>query len=114
MTDEKENTTTAIKEGTPNLSKKEEETSDERVNAHYKVYNLIATTLIALVTLVFAAYLFQIGQMGIGGTIAGMVIAHYFSSSGNSQTVGAIRSVIETNGKQTKTRLETENPRKAA
>jgi hypothetical protein len=79
---------------------------ESRVDARYKIYNLIATTLIALATLIFAAYLFKVGQVGIGGTIAGMVIAHYFSNAGTAQAVGAMRTIIQTDKNGTSTRFE--------
>jgi len=48
--------------------------------------NVIITGIIAVVALGFAGWLFFIGQSGIGGTIAGVVLAHYFSvvSSNNA------------------------------
>ena len=54
----------------------------------------MTTTIIALAVLGFAAYLFKIGQYGIGGTIAGVVIAHYFSGVANSNTTGQIAEVM--------------------
>jgi hypothetical protein len=67
-------------------------TADKR----FKVYNLIATTVIALAALVFSAFLFWKGETGIGGTIAGMVIAHYFSSTSRNGEAGEIKSLLET------------------
>jgi pyridoxal/pyridoxine/pyridoxamine kinase len=65
-----------------------------KVSKEFRITNLITTSVIAIVALVFSGYLFSIGQTGIGGTLAGMVIAHYFSRMANTDAAGQIESVI--------------------
>ncbi len=74
--------------------KENDQKEKPRVSKEYRIANLIVTSVIAVFVLLFAAYLFKIGQTGIGGTIAGMVVAHYFSRMANVDAAGQIESVI--------------------
>ncbi len=63
--------------------------------ASVKIVRTLTTTIIALAVLVFAGYLFKIGQAGIGGTLAGVVIAHYFSGVQNTGTTSQVADVMK-------------------
>jgi len=60
-------------------------TSTANTNAS-RTTRLIVTAIVAVMVLALSAYLFKIGQAAVGGTLAGAIVAHYFSTATSTAT----------------------------
>ena len=56
--------------------------------------NTITTAVLALAVLAFAAFLFKEGQGAVGGTLAGAVVAHYFTAAHGQATTNSTLATV--------------------
>lgn len=64
-----------------------------------KVVTTVVTGVIALAGLAFAGYLFSINQPAVGGTLAGAIVAHYFTAAHGQTISDQVTSAVATVGR---------------
>lgn len=55
----------------------------------------ITTAVLALAVLGFAAYLFWVHQDAVGGTMAGAVVAHYFTTAHGATATNSALNIVQ-------------------
>lgn len=77
----------------------QQDTSNQIAKAQNARLNLISTAVLALAVLGFAAYLFHVGQGTVGATLAGAVVAHYFTAANGQQTTNSALTAVAAVGR---------------